>query len=147
LFFLAIFADVISPYPYDKADFTIARQLPFVNPAHILGADGVGRDYLSRLIYGARTSMFVGLAVPFLSFAVGIPLGAFSGYRGGKVDFVIQRIVDIATAIPPLLFAIFLLTVVGSGILNVIFVLAITAWIEPTRLTRAQFLAFRDKEL
>jgi oligopeptide transport system permease protein len=146
LLFLAVFADVISPYPYDKADFTVARQLPFVSSAHLLGADGIGRDYLSRLIYGARTSMLVGLSVPFFAFAIGVPLGALSGYRGGKIDFVIQRIVDVATAIPPLLFAIFLLSALGSGIANVIFVLSITAWIEPTRLTRAQFLSFRDKD-
>jgi oligopeptide transport system permease protein len=146
LFFLAIFADVISPYPYDKVNFDMVNLLPFKDPNHILGGDGVGRDYLSRLIYGARTSMFVGLSIPLMAFAIGVPLGAVSGFRGGWIDFITQRIVDIATAIPPLLVALFLLSLVGSGIGNVIFVLALTAWIEPTRLTRAQFLTFREKE-
>jgi oligopeptide transport system permease protein len=146
LLFLALFADVIAPYAYDKADFSIVYLKPFVDPAHILGADGVGRDYLTRLIYGARTSMLVGLAVPLIAFSVGVPLGALSGYLGGRADFLIQRIVEVATAIPQLLFALFLLSVVGGGIGNVIFVLAITAWIEPTRLTRAQFLTYREKE-
>lgn len=147
LAFLAIGADIIRPYPYDKVFLDKrANTLPFVDPAHTLGLDSSSRDYLSRLIYGARTSMLVGLAVPLISFAIGIPLGAISGYVGGKVDFFIQRIVDIATAIPPLLFALFLLSVLGSGVGNVIFVLAITGWIESTRLTRAQFLAYREKE-
>jgi ABC-type dipeptide/oligopeptide/nickel transport system permease subunit len=146
LLFLAIFADMIAPYPFDKADFGSVNLLPFTNPAHPLGADGVGRDYFTRLIYGARTSMLVGLTVPLIAFGIGVPLGAISGYVGGRADFLIQRVVDIATAIPPLLFALFLLSVVGSGVGNVILVLAVTAWIEPTRLTRAQFLSYREKD-
>lgn len=147
LAFLAIGADIIRPYPYDRVFLDKrANTLPFVDPAHTLGLDSSSRDYLSRLIYGARTSMLVGLTVPLISFAIGVPLGAISGYMGGKVDFFIQRIVDVATAIPPLLFALFLLSVLGSGVGNVIFVLSITGWIESTRLTRAQFLAYREKE-
>jgi oligopeptide transport system permease protein len=146
LLFLAVFADVISPYPYDKADFTIVNLHPFVNWAHPLGADNVGRDYETRLIFGARTSLFVGLSVPIIGFLIGIPLGILSGYQGGKFDFVIQRIVEIFTAVPPLLFGLFLLSLTGTGVGNVIFVLAITSWIEPTRLARAQFLTFRERE-
>ncbi len=147
LLFVAIFADIITPYAPDFVFLNLqSRLLPFINPNHILGLDASSRDYLARLIYGARTSMLVGLLVPFFSFAIGIPLGAISGYVGGKVDFTIQRFVDVATAIPPLLFALFLLSVLGSGVTNVIFVLAITGWIESTRLTRAQFLTYREKE-
>jgi oligopeptide transport system permease protein len=146
LFLIAIFADVIAPYPYDKIDYSIVLLKPFIDPNHILGADGTGRDYLSRLIYGARTSLEIGIAVPIITFGIGIPLGAFSGYRGKRSDFIVQRVVDVATAIPPNLFALFLLSLIGGGITNVIFVLAVTAWIEPTRLTRAQFLSFREKE-
>ncbi len=146
LFFLAIFADVIAPYPYDKANFQIVNLRAFIDPNHILGADGIGRDYLTRLIYGARTSMIVGLSVPLISFSIGIPLGALSGYVGGKFDFAIQRVVDVVTAVPPLLFALFILSVLGGGLANVILALAVTAWIEPTRLARAQFLAFRENE-
>jgi oligopeptide transport system permease protein len=144
---LALLADMIAPYEYDRVFFTIrANTLPFVNPAHPLGLDSSSRDYLTRLIYGARTSLTVGLLVPLIAFAIGVPLGMLSGYRGGWIDFAIQRVVDVATAIPPLLFALFLLTVLGTGVGNVIFVLAITSWIEPLRLTRAQFLTFREKE-
>lgn len=147
LVMVAIFADLITPYPYDFVNLSLqSRMLPFVDPAHTLGLDSSSRDYLARLIYGARTSMLVGLSVPLLSFAIGVPLGAISGYIGGKADFFIQRAVDVATAIPPLLFALFLLSVLGSGVSNVIMVLAVTGWVESTRLTRAQFLTYREKE-
>ncbi len=147
LLILAIFADVIAPYPYDKTDFSIVNLLPFIDPAHPLGADAVGRDYLSRLIYGARTSMLIGLIVPLIGFAVVITLGVLSGFYGGRFDTVVQRIVEIFTAVPPLLLALFMLSLTaGSGVGNVILVLGLTSWIEPTRLTRAQFLSFREKE-
>ena len=145
-FFLAIFADVIAPYPLASADFTIANELPFIDPLHILGGDKDGGDFLTRLIYGARTSMTIGIAVPLIAFGIGVPLGALSGYRGGTVDFLIQQLVAIMTAVPPILLALFLLSVVGSGLGNLILVLGLTTWIEPTRLARAQFLAFRDRE-
>jgi len=146
LIFVAIFADVIAPYGLNEVDFTITRMLPFEDPDHILGGDGVGRDYLTRLIYGARTSLFVGLAVPLIAFAFAIPLGALAGYRGGLWDFAILRVIEIATAIPPLLFALFLISITGAGLGNVIFVLAITSWIEPARIARAQFLKYRETE-
>lgn len=144
--FLAVFADVIAPYRYDSADFSVAYELPFTDPAHILGADSVGRDYLTRLIYGARTSMLIGLTVPLISFGIGLPLGALAGFRGGVFDFVVQRIVEVMTAVPPILMALFLLSIIGTSLGNLILVLGLTAWIEPTRLTRAQFLSFRDRE-
>jgi oligopeptide transport system permease protein len=106
----------------------------------------VGRDFLSRLIYGARTSLMVGLTVPLIGFSLGIPLGITAGFQGGKFDYIIMRIVEIFTAIPPLLLALFLLSLTGNGVGNVIFVLALTSWIEPTRLARAQFLTFRETE-
>ena len=146
LVFIAIFADLIAPYGLNEADFTITRMLPFKDPNHILGGDGIGRDYLTRLIYGARTSLMVGLAVPLFAFAVAIPFGAIAGYRGGLWDFVILRIVEIATSIPPLLFALFLISITGSGLMNVIFVLAVTSWILPLRIARSQFLKYRDTE-
>jgi ABC-type dipeptide/oligopeptide/nickel transport system permease subunit len=143
---VAVLADIIAPYGLNEVDFAIARMRPFEDMNHILGGDGVGRDYLTRLIYGARTSLLVGLSVPFFAFLIAIPLGSVAGYRGGVWDFVILRIIEIATAIPPLLFALFLISITGSGLGNVIFVLAITSWIEPARIARAQFLKYRDSE-
>jgi ABC-type dipeptide/oligopeptide/nickel transport system permease subunit len=144
--FMAVFADFLAPYPYDKADFSKVLQFPFKDPRYILGNDEVGRDFLSRLIYGARTSMAVGLMVQFIAFGIGIPLGALAGYRSGIFDFVIMRLVDIMTAFPGLLFAIFLITLWGGGLEKVILVLGFTSWLGPARLVRAQFLSLREKD-
>lgn len=146
LVFIAVFADLLAPYPYDFADFTVVRLMPFEDMSHPLGTDAVGRDYLTRLMYGARTSLLVGLGVPIIGFAVGLPLGILAGYRGGIFDTVILRLVEIFTSIPPLLIGLFLLSLTGAGVGNVILVLAITAWIEPARLARAQFLMLRESE-
>jgi oligopeptide transport system permease protein len=144
--FMAIFADLIAPYSYDKVDFTKVRLFPFEDSAHPLGTDDVGRDYLSRLIYGARTSMVVGLAVQTVAVVIGVTLGGLAGYLGGKVDFVIMRLVEVMTAFPGLLFAILLVTVAGGGLLNVIIALSVTSWIGIARLTRGQLLSLREKE-
>ena len=146
LLFFALFADVVAPYKLNYVNFSIVRLRPFEDPNHMLGGDGAGRDFMTRLIYGARTSLFVGLAVPLLSFGFAVPVGAFAGYRGGRWDFAILRLIEIATAIPALLFAMFLISITGAGLGNVIFVLAVTSWIEPTRIARAQFLRFRETE-
>ncbi len=144
--FLAIFADLIAPFHYSKTDFTNVRILPFVNPLYPLGTDEVGRDYLSRLIYGARTSMIVGITIQLIALTVGVPLGGLSGYLGGKVDFAISRVIDVMTAFPGLIFAILIITLFGGGMWKVIFALSITSWIGIARLTRAQVLSLREKE-
>ena len=96
--FMAIFADILAPYPYDYADFTQVLLFPFEDMTHPLGTDDVGRDFLSRLIYGARTSMLVGLTVTLISLLIGIPLGGVAGYFGGKADFFISRLLEVMTA-------------------------------------------------
>uniref|UniRef100_A0A540VEZ5 ABC transporter permease n=2 Tax=Litorilinea aerophila TaxID=1204385 RepID=A0A540VEZ5_9CHLR len=146
LLFLAIFADLIAPFPYDKADFSKVRLLPMRDPAHPLGTDEVGRDYLSRLIYGARTSMTVGISIQLIALLIGVPLGGLAGYLGGKVDFVVTRIIEIMTAFPGLLFSILVITLLGGGLWKVIFALSITSWIGIARLTRGQLLSLREKE-
>jgi oligopeptide transport system permease protein len=143
---LAVFADFIAPYRYDKADFTKVLLFPFTDPAHPLGTDELGRDFLSRLIYGARTSMIVGLTVQTIAVVVGVTLGGFAGYFGGKVDFAVSRLIDIMTAFPGLLFAILLVTVAGGGLRNIIVALSITSWLGIARLTRGQILSLREKE-
>ena len=147
LVFLAVFADLLAWYDYKKVFFTIRHPvLPFVDPEHPLGTDTAGRDYLSRLNYGARTSLFIGLLSPCIAFAIGLPLGAVAGYKGGKWDFFISRLIEIGTGLPGLIFALLLLSVLGTGVINVIIVLSITSWIGPARITRGQFLATRDRE-
>lgn len=144
--FLAVFADVLAPHPYDKVYFERVLLFPFEHPAHPMGTDEVGRDYLSRMIYGARTSITVGLAVMALAVLVGVPLGGMAGYMGGAVDWVISRIIEIMTAFPGIMFAILIISVWGGGVSKVIMALSITAWIEIARLTRAQVLSLREKE-
>ncbi|MEZ4617497.1 MAG: ABC transporter permease [Caldilineaceae bacterium] len=144
--FLAIFADVIAPYPYDQADFTKVRLFPFVDPAHPLGTDEVGRDFLSRLIYGARTSMSIGIIIQALALLVGIPLGGMAGYLGGKFDFVVVRLIEIMTAFPGLLFTILIVASFGGGFTMVVFALSVTSWVGIARLVRGQVLSIREKE-
>lgn len=146
LLFLAIFADVVAPYPYDKADFSKVRLFPFQDPSHLLGTDEIGRDFLSRLIYGARTSMIVGLVLQTIALASGVPLGGLAGYWGGRFDFVLNRIIEVLTAFPGLLFAILVISALGGGLWQVIFALSIGGWTGYARLVRAQVLSLREKE-
>lgn len=144
--FMAIFADLISPHSYKKAYFDRVLLFPLEHPDHLLGTDNVGRDYLSRMIHGARTSLTVGLSVQLVAVAIGIPLGGLAGYIGGKTDYAISRIIDVMTAFPGLLFAILIISVWGGGMWKVILAISITSWIGISRLTRAQILSLREKE-
>jgi oligopeptide transport system permease protein len=143
---VAIFAPLIAPFPYDKAYFDRARLFPFQHPEHPLGTDDLGRDYLSRLMFGARTSLFVALVVQAIALLIGIPLGALAGYFGGQADFVISRIIDVMTAFPSLLFAILVSSVMSGGFFTVVVALSITSWIGIARLTRAQMMSLREQE-
>ncbi len=140
----AILADILAPTPYDLAVLTEARQFP--SASHWMGTDPIGRDFLSRIIYGARVSMTVGFLVQGVAFAIGIPLGAMAGLRGGKFDFVITRLVEVMTAFPGLLFALFIMTILGTGLFNVILAISVTSWVGVCRLTRAQLLVLREKD-
>lgn len=146
LLIMAIFAGVLAPHPYDKVYLDRVLLFPFEHPAHPLGTDEVGRDYLSRLIYGARTSIVVGIAVMAIAVIIGVPLGGLAGYMGGRTDFMISRFIDIMTAFPGLMFAILVISVWGGGLYKVIFALSITSWIGIARLTRGQLISLREKE-
>ena len=143
---LAIFADLLAPHPYDKVYLDRVLLFPFEHQAHPLGTDEVGRDYLSRLIYGARTSILVGIGVMTIAVLIGVPLGGLAGYMGGRVDFIISRFIDIMTAFPGLMFSILIISVWGGGLIKVILVLSITSWIGIARLTRGQVISLREKE-
>jgi oligopeptide transport system permease protein len=143
-FFMAIFADFIAPTAYDFSVLSESKQFPTSN--HWLGTDNVGRDQLSRIIYGARVSLTIGITVQLLAVLVGVSMGCAAGFLGGWVDSVVMGIIEIFTAIPQLLFALFLLSMWGGGLFNVILALGIIGWIEMCRLTRAQILSLREKE-
>lgn len=141
---LAIFANFIAPYAYDKTDFTKAYQFP--SWSFPFGTDPLGRDLLSRLIYGARISMTVGLGSQLLVVLIGVPLGAFAGYHGGKVDLYLMRFVDVMYAFPTLLFVILIMSALGAGLFNIFIALGLTSWVTVCRLIRGQFLTLREKE-
>jgi oligopeptide transport system permease protein len=140
----ALFADFIAPRPYYYSK--LIDNLRFPNATYWFGTDAVGRDLLSRIIFGARTSLLVGFAVQGFAFAIGLPLGALAGLRGGWVDFLITRLLEVMTAFPSFLFAIFLMSILGTGLPNVILAIGITSWIEVCRLTRGQLLSLRERE-
>jgi oligopeptide transport system permease protein len=142
--FMAVFADLISPAPYYKSVLSDNLQGP--SAAHWMGTDMVGRDMLSRIIYGARTSLTVGFAVQAIAFLIGLPLGALAGLRGGWADFFVTRLLEVMTAFPSFLFAIFLMSILGPSIPNVILAIGITSWIGVCRLTRAQLISLRERE-
>ena len=144
LILVAIFADVLAPTRYDKSVLSEALQFP--SSQHWLGSDAVGRDQLSRIIYGARTSLVVALTVSIIAILIGVSLGAAAGLLGGKTDFVVTRLIEIMTAFPGLLFALLILSIYGAGIVNVIFALAVVSWIGLTRLTRAQLFSLREMD-
>ena len=141
---MAVFADILAPYSYYHSD--LAANLQFPSLAHPFGTDPIGRDELSLIIFGARTSLLVGFSVQLIAFGIGLPLGALAGMRGGWFDFVITRLLEVMTAFPGFLFAIFLMSLLGTGMLNVILAIGATSWIEVCRLTRGQFLALRERE-
>lgn len=113
---------------------------------YILGTDSTGRDVLSRVIYGARISFFVGLAAVGLGGGVGTILGLTAGYLGGRVDDIIMRLADIQLAYPFILFAIMMLTILGEGVLNLVLVLGIGQWVTYARIARAETLVQRERE-
>ncbi|HCE75563.1 MAG TPA: peptide ABC transporter permease [Dehalococcoidia bacterium] len=143
-FFIAAFANFLAPTSYDVGNLVEARQPP--SWGHVFGTDGVGRDYLSRIIYATRTSIMVALGVQVITLTIGISLGTLGGYLGGWVDQIVVRIIEIATGIPALLIAMFIMGLLGHSMWNVIFALGISGWVVETRITRGQFLAFKERE-
>jgi ABC-type dipeptide/oligopeptide/nickel transport system permease subunit len=144
ILFAAVFADFLAPAPRDYAVFKDTLLPP--GPGHPLGTDAVGRDFLSRILYGARTSMLVGITVPLLAALIGIPMGAAAGWYGGKVDVVFLRIIEIMTAIPLYMMAIILVTIWGAGVEKIIIFLAVISWVGAARLARAQVVNLKPRE-
>ncbi len=141
---VAILAPVLSPHDPLKQDILSRLEPP--SSKYLLGTDELGRDVLSRLLYGARLSLAVGMSALGLGVVVGVTLGLISGYRGGTIDNVIMRIMDILMAFPGVLLAILIVALLGSGITNL--VLAIGFWLVPVfaRLVRGTVLALRERE-
>ncbi|HEY7364865.1 MAG TPA: ABC transporter permease [Methylomirabilota bacterium] len=141
---LALLADVLAPYPYTKTDFGRLAEGPSAD--HLLGTDQLGRDLLSRLIYGARISMLVGLGAQLIVVLIGVPIGALSGYLGGRTDILMTRFIDVMYAFPRLLFVILVMSMLGAGLANIFVAIGLTGWVSIARQTRAQVLALKQRE-
>jgi ABC-type dipeptide/oligopeptide/nickel transport system permease subunit len=142
--FLAAFAPVIAPHDYAEQFWDHIAEYP--SAEFPLGTDLNGRDMLSRMIYGARVSMTVGLVAQFIVVLIGVPIGAIAGYYGGKIDTAIMRFVDIMYAFPTLLFVILIMTMLGKGLFNIFIAIGLVGWVTLSRLVRAQVLSLREKE-
>ena len=144
LIFVALFADVLTPYPYDKLN--LGDRLQGASFQHLLGTDQLGRDLLSRLIFGARISLVVGLAATALNVAVALLIGGTSGFLGGKLDLAVQRFVDAWMAFPGLLLLLTIMSVVGQGILQIIVVLGIAGGIGGSRVVRGAVIGIKEND-
>lgn len=141
---LAIFAPLIAPYSATKMDYANMYATP--SAAHWLGTDEVGRDILSRLLYGAKYSLVVGIVAEIIAQMTGTVIGCFAGYFGKKVEAVIMRFCDIWSAIPALLLSILLSAVLGPGFFNTVLALAVGGVPSTIRMIRGQILAEKSKE-
>lgn len=141
----AIFAPLITPAGYAELKY-LDKINSFPSLNNWFGVDAVGRDYFSRVIYGIRVSVFVGCTTAFISLFIGVPLGALAGYLGGTVDWGVMRLVETFSVIPPLLVAILFVTVAGSGLQNVIFILVLVSWMDICRLVRGEILTLKERE-
>jgi ABC-type dipeptide/oligopeptide/nickel transport system permease subunit len=141
---VALFADLLAPYPYTKTNFGRLNEGPSVD--YPLGTDQLGRDLLSRMIYGARVSMLVGLGAQVIVVAIGVPIGALSGYLGGRADLLLTRFIDVMYAFPRLLFVILVMSMLGAGLTNIFIAIGLTGWVGIARQTRAQVLALKERE-
>jgi ABC-type dipeptide/oligopeptide/nickel transport system permease subunit len=141
---IAIFADALAPLPYTKTNFGRLNESP--SRVYPLGTDQLGRDLLSRMIYGARVSMLVGLGAQLIVVSIGVPIGALSGYVGGRTDVLLTRFIDVMYAFPRLLFVILVMSMLGAGLVNIFIAIGLTGWVGIARQTRAQVLALKEKE-
>jgi peptide/nickel transport system permease protein len=142
---VAILAPGLAPYDPDSTDVGAVLLEPF-SEGHLLGTDQLGRDVLSRIIFGARVDLSMGLIGVIAPFLIGITLGVIGGYAGGKVDTLLMRLVDVMLAFPFLIMVLAIVAVLGPGLKNYYVALAIVAWVPYARLVRAETLVLRRSE-
>jgi peptide/nickel transport system permease protein/oligopeptide transport system permease protein len=141
---VAVFAPVFAPH--DPYAIDLLTRLKGPSAEHLLGTDELGRDVLSRIIYGSRVSLFVGLVPTLLSMIIGTVLGLISGYFGGKIDFAIMRLADVVLAFPSLLLAMVIMYTLGASTFNLFIALTIINWAGTARVVRSQAMSLKEKE-
>jgi len=141
---LAIGAPVIAPKHYAEVDLNNRLRPPSLQ--HLFGTDELGRDVFSRVVYGTRIALWVGILVVTIEAAIGVTLGMLAGYYGGKIDKVISAITDMVWAFPPLVLALGVVTIIGPGLINVVTAVAIVSWPTFTRIVRAKVQSLVGRE-
>jgi peptide/nickel transport system permease protein len=144
LFLVAIFAPVLAPYEPDYIDRYHILEPP--SKLHPLGTDDIGRDVLSRMLYGARVSLAVGFVAVGIATVIGVIIGAVAGYYGGILDRILMRFVDIMLSIPTLFLILSVIAFVGANIWNIMVIIGLTSWMGVARLVRAEFLSLKERE-
>tara|TARA_A100001388_G_scaffold274347_1_gene257837 strand:- start:15024 stop:15875 length:852 start_codon:yes stop_codon:yes gene_type:complete len=144
LIILAIFAPLIAPYSYSYQNLDIGASPPSVE--HLLGTDVLGRDLLSRLLYGARISLLVGFVATGVALVIGVSWGIIAGYFGGKVDSVMMRIVDVLYGLPFIIFIILLMVIFGRNIWLLFAAIGAVEWLTMARIVRAQVIGLKNQE-
>jgi peptide/nickel transport system permease protein len=144
LLLVAIFADLIAPFGISERAPGQARQPPSLD--HLFGTDQTGRDVFSRVVYGARVSLRIGILATLISLVIGITLGSIAGFFGGVSDTLIMRLVDVFLSIPYIVLAVAVATVVGRSENSIILILGLTGWLGMTRIVRASFLSLKRLE-
>jgi len=142
LILVAIFADVLAPYPHDEVNIVDRMQAP--SNRYLLGTDQLGRDLLSRLVFGARISLTVGLAATTVNVVVAVLIGGVSGFFGGRLDLAMQRFVDAWMAFPGLLLLLTIMSLVGRGLPQIIVVLGVTGGIGGSRVVRGAVIGVKE---
>lgn len=144
---IAILAPVLAPYPDLDQDLSRTQLPPFSTSEsgtyHVFGTDALGRDLLSRMMYGGRVSLLVGVTVVSVAALLGVPLGLISGFFGKWPDTIIMRVADVQLAVPFILLAIAIMAILGTGLVNVILVLGISSWVGYARIVRGSVLSLR----
>lgn len=141
---LAVLGPIISPYTYEQQDHLAIYQRP--NAKHWLGTDMFGRDQFTRIAYGARISLTIGIVAALVNMVIGALYGGIAGFFGGKVDMILMRIVDIFAAVPSLLYIILVMMFLGSNLRSILIALCLTYWFSTARQTRAQILTIRNQD-
>lgn len=141
---MAIFGPLISPYSVKS--MVLADQFQPPSLSHWFGTDSLGRDVFTRTWYGARISLFVGMMAALIDFFIGIIYGGIAGYKGGRTDSVMMRIIEVLYGLPYLLVVILLLVVLGPSLLTIIIALTVTGWIGMARIVRGQVLQLKNYE-
>ena len=144
LFLIAVFAPVFSPFDPNDIDRKHILEPPGLE--HPFGTDDLGRDILSRMIWGSRISLAVGFVAVGIATFIGVILGALSGYYGGWVERIIMRFIDIMLAIPTFFLILAVIAFIGSSIWNIMIVIGLTSWMSVARLVRAEFLSIKERE-